>query len=281
MSASVVRLIRKRMGTDRKRLGWMSGRISNALVGVGTLVAALLAVVVAWAIAAAAFDDPNILPTPSAVAERFADLLSGKGGYSLVDNAGVSLRRVLLGWGAGVAAGVAVGAAMASNRWIRGVLDPLIEIGRPIPPLAFVPLLVIWFGIGELPKVLVLMFGSFPIVTISTVAAIRGIDENWRRAAETLGASRWYILRHVTIPAALPGILVSIRLANGLSWSALVAAEIIASTEGLGWMILQAGRFLDTPTIFVGIITIGALAYATDRILRLVEHALVPWRGKG
>ncbi len=271
--------IRKRASPNRTGRR-VPGRVGNALVGVAALVAALVAVVVVWAIAAAAFDDPNVLPTPTAVADRFGDLLGG-GNPSLVENALVSLRRVLLGWGAGCLAGVVVGAAMASSRWTRGILDPLIELGRPIPPLAFVPLLVIWFGIGELPKILVLMFGSFPIVTISTVAAIRGVDVNWRRAAETLGASRAYVLRHVTIPAALPGILVSVRLANGLCWSALVAAEIIASTEGLGWMILQAGRFLDTATIFVGIITIGALAFAMDRLLRLAEGVLVPWHGKG
>jgi ABC-type nitrate/sulfonate/bicarbonate transport system permease component len=241
---------------------------------------ALVMVGICWWVGALLIADQNVLPTPGSVASRFGELATDGGQSSLTKNAWASLRRILIGWGGGVLAGIAVGTAMASNRWIRGVLDPLIELARPIPPLAFAPLLVIWFGIGELPKVLILAFVAFPIVAISTVASIRGIDENWTRAAETLGARRMYVLRRVTIPAALPGILVSVRLANGLSWGTLVAAEIIASTSGLGWLILQAGRFLDAKTIFVGIVTIGILAFVTDRILRWVENLLVPWRGK-
>lgn len=253
--------------------------MGNGVVGVAALPAALIGVVAVWTVVAVVLGNPIVLPTPVAVAQRFGELVGG-GEPSLMNNALISLRRVFLGWAAGCLAGVVVGAAMASSRWTRGILDPIIELGRPIPPLALVPLLVIWFGIGELPKILVLMFAAFPIVTISTVAAIRGVPEDWRRAAETLGASPFYVLRHVTIPAALPGIFVAARLTNGLCWTTLVAAEIIASTAGLGWMILQAGRFLDTPTVFVGIIMIGALAFATDRLLRLMETRLVPWHGK-
>lgn len=244
------------------------------------LFVALVLVGVCWWIGALLINDQNVLPDPGAVASRFRDLISTGNQNSLVSNSWASLTRILIGWGAGVLGGVAAGVAMASSRWVRGVLDPLIELARPVPPLAFAPLLVIWFGIGELPKILVLTFVAFPIVAISTLASIRNIDENWIRAASALGAKRFYILRRVTIPAALPGILISIRLANGLCWGTLVAAEIIASTSGLGWLILQAGRYLDTPTIFVGIITIGFLAFITDRLLRWVENLLVPWRGK-
>lgn len=254
--------------------------VRGSLSQIAGLLGALLLVGIVWWLGALLIHDANVLPSPGSVASRFGDLLTADSPNALPRNAWASLLRILLGWGGGVIAGIIVGVAMASNRWIRSVLDPLIELGRPIPPLAFAPLLVIWFGIGELPKVLVLAFVTFPVVTISTVAAIQGIDPNWTRAAETLGASRLYVLRRVTVPAALPGILVSIRLANGLSWGTLVAAEIIASTSGLGWLILNSGRFLETKTVFVGIIAIGFLAFITDRILRGVEAMLVPWRGK-
>ncbi|MBS1843343.1 MAG: ABC transporter permease [Actinobacteria bacterium] len=266
---------------SRKRRLLPTGRWGDFIATTASLITALALVVALWWIAAIAFNDPNVLPSPEEVADRADELLTNGGDLGLVHNAQVSLIRILIGWGGGVIAGVAVGIAMVSNRWILGLLDPLIELGRPIPPLAFAPLLVIWFGIGELPKYMILGFTTFPIVAISTVAAVKGVDRNWILAAQSLGAGRLYVLRRVTIPAALPGILVSIRLANGLSWSSLVAAEIIASTSGLGWMILQAGRFLDTPTIFVGIITIGLLAFITDRVLRVAEAWLVPWRGKG
>ncbi|MEZ5077078.1 MAG: ABC transporter permease [Solirubrobacterales bacterium] len=250
------------------------------LVSLQALVLAVLLVGLCWWIGALLVDDQNVMPDPGSVADRFGELISTDSQNSLPQNAWSSLLRILIGWGGGTLAGVAAGIAMASNRWIRGVLDPLIELARPIPPLAFAPLLVIWFGIGELPKMLILAFVAFPVVAISTVASISNIDENWVRAARTLGAGRPYVLRRVTIPASLPGILISIRLANGLCWGTLVAAEIIASTSGLGWLILQAGRYLDTPTIFVGIIAIGVLAFVTDRILRWAEAVLVPWRGK-
>lgn len=252
----------------------------DALQSAGTLLIALLMVGVCWWILALLIDDSVVMPDPSAVFTRFSELISTEGRNALPSNAWASLARILVGWGGGVLLGIATGVAMASSRWARGVLDPLIEMARPIPPLAFAPLLVIWFGIGELPKYLVLGFVAFPVVAISTLASIRGIDETWTRVAQTLGANRRYVLRRVTIPAALPGILISIRLANGLCWGTLVAAEIIASTSGLGWLIVQAGRYLDTPTIFVGIITIAALALITDRMLRWAEDRLVPWRGK-
>lgn len=250
------------------------------LISVATLGAALAAAGICWWIAALLLDDQTVMPGPPSVATRFSELISSDGRNALPANAWASLARIVVGWGGGVLLGIAVGVAMASNRLVQGLLDPLIEIIRPIPPLAFAPLLVIWFGIGELPKYLILGFVAFPVVAISTVASIRGIDGTWTRAAQTLGANKRYILRRVTIPAALPGILISIRLASGLCWGTLVAAEIIASTSGLGWLIVQAGRYLDTPTIFVGIITIGALAFITDRILRWAENRLVPWRGK-
>jgi taurine transport system permease protein len=252
--------------------------IFPAVVTIGSLAFALAA----WAVVASLVEDPNLLPTPGTVFSRFIDLLStGPGGVTLTKNVAVSLGRILLGWGLGVVGGVVLGTLMALNRWVRAVLDPLIEIARPVPPLAFIPLLIIWFGIGETPKVIILVFGTLPVVLIATASAIRGVDENWLRAAQTLGASRWQQIWRVTIPAALPEILVAVRIAQGLAWGSLIAAEIIASTAGLGWMILQAGRFLETPTIFVGILTIGFLAYFTDRLLRVVEYLLVPWKGQG
>lgn len=258
------------------------GALRSALPSVGITMGSLALVVVVWGIVSLLLNDQNLLPTPVAVASRFVDLLStGPGGKSLGQNALVSVERILIGWGIGVVGGVVLGTIMALNRWLRLIIEPLVEIARPIPPLALIPLLIIWYGIGETPKIIILVFSTLPVVLIATVSAIGGVDQNWGRAAETLGASRWHRVLRVTVPAALPEIIVAVRIAQGLTWGALIAAEIIAATSGLGWMILQAGRFLDTPTIFVGIISIGLLAYLMDRILRVVEHILVPWKGRG
>lgn len=254
--------------------------LRGSVVPVAATVLSLAFVALVWWIASLLYAAPSILPSPAAALGRLVELLGDGGRYSVVDNALVSLRRVLIGWSLAVCLGVAVGSAMASNRWIGNLFDPLIEMGRPIPPLAFTPLLIIWFGIGELPKVLLIAFPAFFATAIATVSAFRGVNENWRRAARSMGASRWYLLRRVTIPASLPGILVGVRIGSGMAWGTLVAAELIASTSGMGWMILQAGRYLDTQTIFAGIIVIGALAYLMDRVLRLLERVVVPWRGK-
>jgi ABC-type nitrate/sulfonate/bicarbonate transport system permease component len=220
------------------------------------------------------------MPTPPDVLGRFITLATTDSQLALARNVEASATRVLVGWGSGVVLGVAVGAAMASNRWIRGALDPVIELVRPIPPLAFAPLLIVWFGIGELPKDLILFFSSFPILAIATVSAIHSIDRTWKEVAQTLGASDLYILRRVVIMGALPGIFTGMRLASGITWGTLIAAEIIASTQGLGWMIIQAGRYLDTAAVFVGIVVIGTLAFAMDRLIRTLEQIFVPWRGR-
>lgn len=244
------------------------------------MIASLVAVVVFWEAYALVINNALLVPYPQDVARKLFVLLTSNSDFGLASNSLTSLLRIFVGWGSGVGAGIVVGAAMASNRWIRMAMDPLIELGRPIPPLAFAPLLIVWFGIGELPKDLILFFSAFPVVAIATVSSFLGVDETWRQAAQTLGASPMYILRRITIRAALPGILTGMRIASGTSWGSLVAAEIIASTQGLGWMILQAGRYLDTDTIFVGIIVIGGLAFSMDRLIRIAESRLVPWRGK-
>jgi taurine transport system permease protein len=240
----------------------------------------LTAVVVVWWVAAVVEHSTFLLPSPVQVSHRFVQLISGSGQLALPRNMLASFVRVFVGWGSGAVTGVVAGAGMASSRWVRGALDPLIELVRPMPALALIPLLIIWLGLGEWPKYVILWFVTFPVVAIATSSAIVGVDHTWARAAETLGANRVYVLRRVILPGAMPGILTGLRLASGLTWGTLIAAEIIASTSGLGYMILQAQQYLDTAAVFVGIIVIGALALTMDRVLRLVEHFLVPWQGK-
>jgi taurine transport system permease protein len=242
-------------------------------------VLALLAVLAIWWVASLVEHDAFVIPSPPQVFHRFVSLVRTPGQLDLLSNIWASLVRVLVGWGAGSLMGIAVGVAMASRTWVRGALEPLIEMIRPMPALALIPLLIIWFGLGELPKYAIIWFTTFPVVTISTVSAIRGIDRTWIQSAQTLGASRSYIVRRVVVPGAMPGILTGIRLASGIAWGTLVAAEIIGSTQGIGWLILQAQQFLDTEAVFVGIIVIGALALLMDRLLRLAEHFLIPWQG--
>jgi taurine transport system permease protein len=246
-----------------------------------SLLSVALVVGLWWLIAVAVIKDPTILPTPAAVARQFWTLAtSGSGAQNLWVNLKASLIRVALGWGIGVVTGIFVGVLMASNEYVRALIDPLIELARPIPPLAYVPLLVVWFGIGETSKLILIWAAAFPVMVISTVAGIRGVDISWRRTAVTLGASPLQLVTKVILPAATPEIVTGARIASGLAWGTLVAAEIVAASSGLGYMILQASQFLQTSTIFVGIITIGFLAFALDRSLRAVERRLAPWKGR-
>lgn len=233
-----------------------------------------------WVLAAAYIDDRTVLPAPTAVARRFGELATDKGDVSLWLNIRISLQRVVIGLSAGCAIGIPLGAIMGTVRVARRLADPILEIGRPIPPLALAPLLIIWAGLGELPKVLIIMIGVVPIMTISTASAVAGVSQVWRNVALTLGSPQSYTLRKVVIPGALPGIFTGLRIASGTAWGTIVAAELIASTQGLGWLILQRSQFLDVEAVLVGVITIGLLSAGFDAIIRVAEARLVPWKGQ-
>ncbi len=244
-----------------------------------TLASVVVLVLVWWGVSADVAD-PNILPSPSATASRAITLITSGGSASIWPQLEASTLRVLIGWALGAVIGIPIGVLMASSTHARAAIDPLLEAGRAVPPLAFAPLMVVWLGIGEISKIALLVTAAAPIIAISTTDGIVGLDNALIRGARTLGASRTYLLRHVIVPGALPGIITGLRLASGLTWGTLVAAEFIASTSGLGYMILQASQYLDTATIFVGIAAIGVLAFLMDRALRLVERRLLTWRGR-
>ncbi|MGO9782306.1 MAG: ABC transporter permease [Streptosporangiaceae bacterium] len=161
-----------------------------------------------------------------------------------------------------------LGAAMSATRVVRHLIDPVIEVLRPLPPLAFIPLFIIWFGIGELPKVVLIVIGVAPIMAITSVVALDAVPENLRLCARTLGASRFYTLLHVQLRSALPGILTGMRISMAAAWTSIVAAELIAATSGLGYLIQQAGDYLNTALVLSGIIRIALMALALDACIR-------------
>lgn len=224
---------------------------------------------------------PLFLPAPEAVAARFVAILQdGYGDAALGRHLGASLGRVFAALALATAIGVPVGLAIGASPLGRGVFDPLLEILRPIPPLAYLPLIVIWCGIGEPSKVLVIAIAMLAPIALSTAAGVRGANPDRLRAARALGASRGQVLRHVVLPGALPQILIGLRIALGAGWTTLVAAELIAATEGLGFMIQSAANFLDTETVVLGIVVIAAVAFALELAVRRLEAALVPWAGR-
>lgn len=242
---------------------------------------AFLAVLAVWWVASEIVQDPVLIPTPDEVLQKAVDLATASNGaLSLWPNLAVSVARVLAGWGGGLVVGVLLGAVLATRRWLRSLVEPVMLSARSVPPLAFAPLLIVWLGIGEGSKAVLLFFAAVPVYVVTTASAMMGVDESYLRVASSLGARPVFIFWRVRLPAALPEILSAMRVTIGITWSTLVAAELVAADRGLGWMILQAGRYLDTSTIFVGIVVIAACAYIMDRIVRLLQARLVPWKGK-
>ncbi len=224
---------------------------------------------------------PLFMPTPLGVWRGFWDLAdSGYNGVSLGWDIAISLIRVLVGFGIGAICGILLGLAMGSWETTNAAAEPFIEFLRPLPQLGYLVLLIIWFGIGETSKIMLLFLTALPVTAIAARDGVRGASLQRLQAAQMLGASPRQIFWHVTLPAALPEIFIGMRLAIGLVYATLIAAEILAGSDGIGWMVFNAGRFLRSDFVFVGVIIIGLMGVALDRILVLAETGLVHWAGK-
>ncbi|MCP3323153.1 taurine transporter subunit [Aeromonas hydrophila] len=236
-----------------------------------------------WLVARLGLISPLFLPPPAQVLQQFATLAGPQGfmDATLWQHLAASLQRILIALAAATLCGVTVGLAMGLSPTLRGMLDPLIELYRPVPPLAYLPLMVIWFGIGETSKVLLIYLAIFAPVAMATLAGVQGAKQVRLRAARALGANRWQVLWYVIVPGALPDILTGLRIGLGVGWSTLVAAELIAATRGVGFMVQAAGEFLATDVVLAGILVIALIAFTLELGLRALQRHLTPWHGEG
>lgn len=236
-----------------------------------------------WLVARIGLISPLFLPPPAQVLQQFATLAGPQGfmDATLWQHLAASLQRILIALAAATLCGVTVGLAMGLSPTLRGMLDPLIELYRPVPPLAYLPLMVIWFGIGETSKVLLIYLAIFAPVAMATLAGVQGAKQVRLRAARALGANRWQVLWYVIVPGALPDILTGLRIGLGVGWSTLVAAELIAATRGVGFMVQAAGEFLATDVVLAGILVIALIAFTLELGLRALQRRLTPWHGEG
>jgi len=225
--------------------------------------------------------NPTFLPSPLTVAQTFVKLAqSGYQGHTLAHHFLVSLMRFGIAFGICIVIGVPVGLLMGMHSGVRAVLDPPIETTRPIPKLALLPLFIIWFGIGELSKTIVIIAALFPLISIAAMQAVRGVSIRKVQAALSLGASRSMIFWRVLLPASLPGIFTGIRLAVGIGVTMLVGAEMVATSDGIAWMALTAADFIQTDVVLVGVLVMAALGYSLDLIFRWLERRMVHWAGR-
>lgn len=225
--------------------------------------------------------EPIWLPSPEAVWMRFWEISrEGYQNFTLWEHLGYSLLRVLGGFVAGALVGIPLGYAMGLSGWFRGWFDPIVEFMRPVPPLALIPLVIIWFGIWETGKIILLFLAALWIMTIAARAGVSGVSITKIHAAYSLGASRWQIMRHVIVPNSLPEIFTGARVAMGVCWGTVVAAELVAAQKGAGMMIIAASKFQLTDIVIMGIILIGVIGYGIDILMRKAENFLVPWKGR-
>ena len=225
---------------------------------------------------------PLFLPSPQAVWAQVLEVSrDGFADASLLTHIGWSALRVFGAFLLAVLTAIPVGILMGVNRVARGVFDPLVEFYRPLPPLAYLPLVVIWMGIGEGSKVLLIYLAMFAPLALSARAGVKSVAIEQIHAAYSMGASRGQVLKYVIMPAALPEILTGMRIAIGFGWTTLVAAEMVAATAGLGFMVLTASKFMATDVVIMGILVIGVLALLFDLGMRWLERKLVPWKGRG
>ena len=261
----------------RPALRWPFSR--QITLSVGTL---LVLLAVWWLVAAQAWISPLFLPPPGQVLAKLITIAGPQGfmDATLWQHLGASLARILVALLAAVIIGIPVGIAMGLSPTVRGILDPLIELYRPVPPLAYLPLMVIWFGIGETSKILLIYLAIFAPVAMSALAGVKSAQQVRIRAAQSLGASRTQVLLFVILPGALPEILTGLRIGLGVGWSTLVAAELIAATRGLGFMVQSAGEFLATDVVLAGIAVIAIIAFLLELGLRALQRRLTPWHGE-
>ncbi len=222
------------------------------------------------------------LPPPEQVWSRFLQLnAEGYQGVGLWENVLWSLIRVVLGFFLGCLFGIPLGFAMGLNSWLRGWFDPIVEFMRPVPPLALIPLVIIWFGIGEQGKVSLLFLAALWIMIIGARAGVSGVNISKVHAAYSLGATKSQLLSRVILPNSLPEIFTAARVAMGVCWGTVVAAELVAAEKGAGKMIIAASKFQLTDIVIIGIIIIGVIGFGIDVLMRVAESKLVPWKGRG
>jgi taurine transport system permease protein len=245
-------------------------------------VVTVLALLLVWSIATYFEWLPAFyLPSPRAVLDQLYTVTTdGYADATLLQHLEASLWRILAALLIAFITAVPAGVAIGLSPIARGILDPIIEFLRPVPPLAYLPLVVIWCGIGETTKVLIILIAIFAPVAITTAAGVAAVPTDRLDAARALGASKWQVLWHVILPNSLPSILTGVRIGLGVGWSTLIAAELVAASRGLGIMIKTASDFLQTDIVVLGIFVIALVAIGFEWIVRSVEKILVPWHGK-
>jgi NitT/TauT family transport system permease protein len=242
----------------------------------------ILVLIVSWALLSTSGILPaGYLPTPSEISEDFRLLATnGYKGVSLLGHIEISLFRALSGFCLGVLFGVPLGLLTGFTKTGNAIVSPVMAFLRPIPPIAFIPMVVLYFGLGEMGKVVLIFWTAFNYVHVNAHSGAANVPLAYMRAAKSLGLTRWQQFVRVIFPAAIPQIFTGLRVAMALSWAVVVAAELTGAQEGLGYMISDAALTFRIPTVFIGIAIIGAIGLALNLAIEFLETRIVHWRGR-
>ena len=256
----------------------LSGQASYSLISWATVAAIFL---LWYFVTARGLVSAFILPSPSNLWAEFRELvLKGYAGKTLTDHILASLFRTFTGLGLGIAVGVPVGLLMGSSRMADAILGPIFSFLRPIPPIAFIPLMILYFGIGEFSKIALIFLAALYYVVLNTSAGVRTVPQDLVRAGQNMGLTRVRLFSKVVFWAALPHIMTGVKTATAISWAIVVAAELIAAQAGLGFMVMDATTFFRVPNVYIGIIIIGLIGVTLEVITLAIDRRLLHWMGK-
>lgn len=263
------------------KAGKIFGAPGDGASGMISLTTSLVLIALWFLVTESGWVKPLFLPSPLAVWDKFVlALTEGVSNSTLIQHTLASLARVFGAFALAMALAIPIGILMGVNRFVRGLFDPIIEFYRPLPPLAYLPLVIIWLGIGEFPKVFLIFLAIFAPMAIAARAGVRSVSTEQIHAAYAMGATRGQVISQVIMKAALPEIFTGMRIGIGVGWTTLVAAEMVAANRGLGFMVLNAAENLESDTVIMGILIIGIFAFAFDLLIRYLEKVLIPWKGR-
>lgn len=239
-------------------------------------VASVVAVLAAWyMVTATGLVSTLFLPSPRTVVLEGARLLRSG---DLISSALASLRRVLVGYAIAAAVAIPVGILMGTSRFAKAVIDPLLSLVRPLPSLSWIPLSILWLGIGESQKYAIVFMGTFAATLLWVAESTRSVDPNLVLAARNLGATNSEVMRHVILPGALPGIVSGMKVSLALSWTCVLSAEMVAATRGLGALVWFGKDWNNLALVMVGMATISVTVLCIDMLFQRVERWVLPWQ---
>lgn len=245
-------------------------------------IAAVLLVLIIWQLSSSlALVDKLLLPAPDDIMITLQELLfDGYRQIPLLHHILISAGRALFAFTIAIIIGVPIGILMGISPITNAIIEPFVQFLRPIPKIALIPLVIVWLGIGESAKFFLIFIATLLSIIVGASAATLNLPSGLLRAAQTLGANRKQIIYSVVFPYALPEIFTSIRLSIGVGWTSLIAAEMVAANSGLGWMIINAGNYLRTDVVILGILLLGIIGYLFDWVLVKLQYHFVFWSGK-